>query len=685
MICLIPALSVAIISAFFAIGYAFYLSKIIEKEEIGTRKMKEIYNAIREGSKAYLKRQYKTIAVISLILGLILYFAFDFKGTKFPYTSLAFVLGAACSLIAGYVGMDVATKSNSRTAYAGRHGINSSLQVAFKGGLAMGLFNVGMSLLGVSALLYFYGFDPKMIVGFGFGASLSALFAQLGGGIFTKAADVGADLVGKIEAGIPEDDPRNPAVIADNVGDNVGDVAGRGADLFESLTGENIGAMIVGTTIAVLTKNPLFLIFPLLANSIGILATIMSMPFVKVKENEDPMKGLTKGVLATTLFCIIGFFLLTKYVLNSLSLFLAGAVGLATSIVILLITEYYTSKKYRPVKEIAEASKTGHATNIITGFATALESTAMPVVLIAIAILLSYHFGTLFAAQVGIDSYIGGIYGTAVATMGMLSVAGMILGLDGFGPIADNAGGIVEMSGGGKATRKITDVLDTVGNTTKSLTKGYAMASAGLAALLLFQAYLEVTNLKVVDIVSPKIIVGLFVGVLLPYVFASFAMRAVGKAAFKMVEEVRRQFKEKPGIMKGTAKPDYSKCIDISTLAAQKEMVIPGLLPILIPLIVGFLLGAEAIGALLMGATLSGFILAMLMNTGGAAWDNAKKYIEDGNFGGKGSDAHKAAVTGDTLGDPFKDTAGPSLHVLVKLLNTICLTFGVLFVMYALL
>ncbi|OGI16119.1 hypothetical protein A3K63_02535 [Candidatus Micrarchaeota archaeon RBG_16_49_10] len=409
------------------------------------------------------------------------------------------------------------------------------------------------------------------------------------------------------------------------------------------------------------------------------------MPFVKVREGEDPMRGLTKGVIATTLFCIAGFYFLIKFTLHNVNLFYAGMVGLISSILMILITEYYTSKKYRPVRDIAEASKTGHATNIITGFATGLQSTALPVIVIAVAILVSYQFGTAFAAQVGIDSYIGGIYGTAVATMGMLSIAGMVLGLDGFGPIADNAGGIVEMSGGSKKLRAITDSLDSVGNTTKALTKGYAMASAGLAALLLFQAYLEITNLTAVNIVMPKIIVGLFIGILLPFIFASFAVKSVGRAAFKMVEEVRRQFREMPGIMKGTQKPDYSRCIDISTIAAQKEMILPGLIPIVIPLLIGFTLGAEAVGGLLMGATLSGFILAMFMNTGGAAWDNAKKYIEDGFLGGKGSDAHKAAVTGDTVGDPFKDTAGPSLHVLVKLLNTICLTFGVLFVLYALL
>lgn len=674
------------VSGLLALGYAYCLAQDIRKKEAGTPKMKRVYEGIRQGSNTYLKRQYKTITIISIILATLLYFMFDFKPiNRLPYTSFAFILGALCSLIAGYVGMDVATTANVRVAYAGKRGMNDALKIAFNGGLVMGLFNVGMSLLGVTTLFYLYGSDPRMIVGFGFGASLSALFAQLGGGIYTKAADVGADLVGKIEAGIPEDDPRNPAVIADNVGDNVGDIAGRGADLFESLTGENIGAMIVGLSLYAITKNFHFIIFPLLARGVGIFATIFGIPFVKVKEDKNPMDALTKGVIATIIFCAVGFYFLINYTLHDINLYYAAMTGLIASILIILITEYYTSYKYRPVKNIAEASQTGHATNIITGYAAGLGSTAMPVIVISIAILVSYHFGNVFAMNTGIDLRIGGVYGTAVATMGMLSIAGMVLGLDGFGPIVDNAGGIVEMSGASKKMRRITDSLDAVGNTTKALTKGYAMGSAGLAALLLFQAYLEVTGITVVDIVIPKIIVGLFVGMLLPFIFASFAIRAVGKAAFQMVEEVRRQFREIPGLMQGKAKPDYSRCVDISTIAAQKEMIIPGMLPIVVPIFMGFLLGAETVGALLLGATISGFILAMQMNTGGAAWDNAKKYIEAGNFGGKGSRAHEAAVTGDTVGDPLKDTAGPSLHVLVKLLNTVCLTFGILFVTYSLL
>jgi len=672
------ALMIAPISGVIALLFAGYLTFRIRRENIGTPKMKEIYDAIREGSKAYLKRQYKTIGIISLILAVILYFVFG------RLTAVAFIVGALFSIIAGYVGMDVATRANVRVAYAARLGREKPLKISFYGGMVMGLFNVGLSLIAVSAF-YYFTHDPVLIVGLGFGASLSALFAQLGGGIFTKAADVGADLVGKVEKGIPEDDPRNPATIADNVGDNVGDVAGRGADLFESMTGENIGAMIIGVGLAAVLKNPYFVIFPLLARAVGIFATIIGVPFVRAKGNFDPMSPLRKGVIVTIIAAIIGLYFLIRFTLNNMNLFYAGMTGLIASIFILLITEYYTSRKYRPVKDIAKASQTGAATNIITGYAVSLEATALPVIVIAITLLLAYHFGTVFAADTGISSHLGGVYGTAVATMGMLSIAGMILGLDGFGPIVDNAGGIVEMSNASKRIRKSTDAFDAAGNTTKALTKGYAMASAGLAALLLFQAYLQVTGISIVDIIVPKVIVGLFIGVMIPFIFSSFAIRAVGRAAFQMVEEVRRQFKQIPGLLKGKAKPDYSRAVDISTKAAQKEMIVPGLIVIVVPIALGFILGAEAVGAFLMGATLSGFILAMALNNGGAAFDNAKKYIEEGYYGGKGSDAHKAAVVGDTFGDPQKDTAGPSLHVLIKLINTITLVFGTLFVAYALL
>ncbi|MFH0710949.1 MAG: sodium-translocating pyrophosphatase [Candidatus Aenigmatarchaeota archaeon] len=669
-----------VVALVFALGLAIY----INKQPRGTPKMIEIYEAIRQGSKTYLKRQYKSIAIIAAIVAVLLYLTFDFNTpSKMPLTSFAFVFGAASSLIAGFVSMDVATRANVRATFAAYKNSRQPLKIAFYGGLVMGLFNVALSLLGITTLYYFYG-KPELIIGFGFGASLAALFAQLGGGIFTKAADVGADLVGKIEAGIPEDDPRNPAVIADNVGDNVGDCAGRGADLFESTAGENIAAMILGTILAAATGNALFVIFPLLARALGIFATLFGFFFVRGREGQDAMVPLRNGILATTFFLVVSFYFLVMYTLKNINLYFATLVGVAASMMIILVTEYYTGTKHRPVQDIATASKTGVATNIITGYAVSLETTALPVVIIAVALLAAFYFGGIFAAETGLNSHIGGVYGTAVATMGMLAVAGMVLGLDGFGPIADNASGIAEMSGADKNVRKRLDPLDAVGNTTKALTKGYAMGSAGLAALLLFQAYLELTGVKSLDISTPKIIVGLFLGSMIPFIFASFAIRAVGKAAFKMVEEVRRQFRTIKGLMQGKAKPDYSRAVDISTIAAQREMIIPGLMPVIIPILLGFTLGADTVGAFLMGATFTGFILAMIMNTGGAAWDNAKKFIESGFLGGKGSDAHKAAVVGDTLGDPLKDTAGPSLHVLIKLLGTISLTFGTLFVTYAL-
>jgi K(+)-stimulated pyrophosphate-energized sodium pump len=674
-----------------ALVFAVYLAFQVNKYEIGPEKMREIYTAIRESSKAYLIQQYKTICIVSAILAVVLYAAFDLQGHNgTPLVAVSFLVGALFSLAAGYVGMDVATRANARTAYAAQESLDVPLKIGYYGGLVMGLFNVGLSLLAVTGLYYLYG-EVELIVGLGFGASLSALFAQLGGGIFTKAADVGADIVGKVEAGIPEDDPRNPAVIADNVGDNVGDVAGRGADLFESMTAENIGAMLVGVSLYAVTNNFFFVIFPLLARSIGIIGTIIGVPFVRARNWKDPMVPMRNGMIATTLIIVVGMYLLIDYTILSLNLYFAALTGVVASLLIFLVTEYYTSHKYRPVKEISESSTTGSAVNIISGFSVALESTALPVIIIVGSLLGGYHFGVLFSAEtIGVGAHLGGIYGTAVATMGMLSVAGMILGMDGFGPIVDNAAGIAEMSGAPKELRERIDSFDAAGNTTKALTKGYALGSAGLAALLLFQAYLaeyakemgmDVSSV-VVDLVRPEMIAALFIGGLLPFIFSAFAIRAVGKAAFKVVEEVRRQFREIPGIMEGKTKPDYSKCVEISTIAAQKEMIIPALMPVITPLIIGFLLGPLAVGAFLISATVTGTLLAFMMNTGGAAWDNAKKFIETGQFGGKGSEAHKAGVVGDTVGDPLKDCAGPSLHVLVKLINTVSLTFAMMFVLY---
>ncbi|MEM4161248.1 MAG: sodium-translocating pyrophosphatase [Thermoplasmata archaeon] len=673
------------------------------KQPSGTEKMKQVADAIREGADAFLKRQYSTIFMLSGILAVIIFLVVGLLSSEgFALGAKiagAFIFGAICSGIAGYLGMYVSVRANVKVAQASRKDANLALQIAIRGGSVTGFAVVAMSLLGVSGLYYLYGYgsDPRvtpfLIVGFGFGASFVALFAQLGGGIYTKAADVGADLVGKVEAGIPEDDPRNPAVIADLVGDNVGDCAGRGADLFESTAAENIGAMILGVALF-----PYFgvngIMFPLVARAFGIFATIIGLMVVKLRGNEDPINALNRGYYATATFAALFFGLATYMMLGEhwLNFFIAGIVGIMTSVAIVYITLYYTDKKYRPVKEIAEASRTGAGTNIITGFAVGLECTALPAVVLGIALIVSFKLGEL----TGLPN--GGLYGTAIATMGMLSTAAYILAMDTFGPITDNAGGINEMSGDAPAeAEKITARLDAIGNTTKALTKGYAVGSAGLAAFLLFSAYLdEVTRytgtvFHVVDIAKVEVFVGALMGAMLVYLFSGFAIRAVGKTASYIIQEVRRQFKEIPGLMEGKAKPDYAKCVDITTKGALKNMIVPGILAVAVPVAVGLCVkwayagapgtpGAESVAALLMVGTIAGIMLANLMNNGGGAWDNAKKYIEEGNYGGKKSDAHKAAVVGDTVGDPFKDTAGPSLHVLIKLLSTVTLVFVVLYI-----
>jgi len=695
---------IAPIAGVIAVIASLVLMARIGKMSPGGPKTVEVGNAIREGAYAFLKRQYKTIAIITVIIFALLWIALP-TGPFGIGTAAAFLVGAVASLAAGYIAMDNATKANVRTVAAAKEfGAEKALKTAFYGGATMGMAVVGLSLLGVSFLFLLYGGYNAMfgsltvyeaaelgrsaasgIVGMGFGASLIALFAQLGGGIYTKAADVGADLVGKVEAGIPEDDPRNPAVIADNVGDNVGDSAGRGADLFESATGENIGGMIIGGLISIATGNLIFLIFPLIARALGIFATLVGMPFVKLNEKEakHPMKALRKGLLVTTIVSGVLFFIASYFLLGNMYLFYCLLAGLAASVAIDYITDYYTGRDRGPVIKIAKASETGSATNIITGFAVGLETTALPIVSLVIALLLSYWFGTQFGLQIGIDPFIGGIYGTTLATMGMLAVMGMVLALDGFGPIADNAAGIAQMSGEGGAEATM-EALDAVGNTTKALTKGFALGSALLAAQLLFQTYIEEVALQTgqaisIDISNPAVLVAGFIGAMIPFFFSSQAISAVGKAAAEMVAEVRRQFKEIPGIMEGTAKPEYGKAVDISTKSALKGMVVPALIVVIVPLIVGILMGPEAVGALVIGATLSAVPLALLMNTGGGAWDNAKKYIEAGHLGGKNSPAHAAAVVGDTVGDPMKDTAGPSLHVLIKLLSTLSIVFIPLF------
>jgi K(+)-stimulated pyrophosphate-energized sodium pump len=702
-----------IVVSFLSLVFAIYLARYVMRQQTGTARMQEISNAIKEGAEAFLSRQNRTIVTFSAVLAVLIFVLYGYFRAPSPadpvppvelafWTTLSFVLGALCSVVAGYVGMWVSIRANIRTAAAVRSSLNDGLQIAMRGGAVSGLFVVAMSLLGVGglyALLELLGHDPQKIpftiVGYGFGASFVALFAQLGGGIYTKAADVGADLVGKVEAGIPEDDPRNPAVIADLVGDNVGDCAGRGADLFESTAAENIGAMILGVGL-----YPFFglkgILFPLVARAFGLLASIVGVMIVRCREDEDPMRALNRGYYVTSILAALGFLAASYYMLQVdtakhpeassawIYFFLCGVIGILMAQAFVYITQYYTEYKYRPVKEIAEASQTGPATNIITGIAVGLECTAMPIIVISVAILSAYFLG----AASGVPN--AGLFGTAVATMGMLGTAAYILAMDTFGPITDNAGGIIEMSGEPEQVRHKTDRLDAVGNTTKALTKGYAIGSAALAAFLLFSAYLDEvahygTKLEAVNIAKPEIFVGGLLGATLVFLFSALAIRAVGKAAYYVINEVRRQFRENPGILQGTTKPDYGRCVDIVTIGALKQMVLPGVIAVGTPVAVGLIfrlfgVGAEAVAALLMVGTIAGILTATFLNNSGGAWDNAKKFIETGAYGGKGSETHKAAVVGDTVGDPFKDTAGPSLHVLIKLLATITLVLAPLFV-----
>jgi K(+)-stimulated pyrophosphate-energized sodium pump len=737
---------IALVVGVLALVAAFVLAKSVIAADTGTADMQVISNAIREGAEAFLRRQYKTIGAIAVVLAIVLFVGYQLSPRTAPFaikTVVSFLVGAVCSALAGYTGMYCSIRANIRTASAARTSLNLALRMALRGGAVTGLVVVALSLLGVGTLFLFFGglehpeAVPYQLVGFGFGASLVALFAQLGGGIYTKAADVGADLVGKVEAGIPEDDPRNPAVIADLVGDNVGDCAGRGADLFESTAAENVGAMILGAAL-----YPVFgvkgILFPLIVHAINLIASLVGVFVVKTREDEDPMHALNKGFYVTAALALSGFAVAVYLMLNGplvqpLWLLGCGVIGLGTAFLFVWITEYYTESIYRPVKSIAEASLTGPATNIISGLAVGMETPALPVIVISAALLLSYYFGVQgLSAVAGISDYAKGIYGTAIATMGMLSCAAYILAMDTFGPITDNAGGIIEMSHQPHEIRERTDKLDSAGNTTKALTKGYAIGSASLAAFLLFSAYLEQIKTIVTDKVTHAggympagwsftninlaqipVFVGALLGAMLTYLFSSLAIKAVGRTAQMVVQDVRAQFKENPGIMEGTSKPDYARCVNIVTGAALKEMVVPGVLAVGLPVAVGLifrhfsssyqansaiyapgtilpvpaiaghavnLAGAEAVAGLLMVGTISGVLLAMLMNNGGGAWDNAKKFIETGQYGGKKSEAHKAAVVGDTVGDPFKDTAGPSLHVLIKLLATITLVLAPLFV-----
>ncbi|MBN2286784.1 MAG: sodium-translocating pyrophosphatase [Tissierellales bacterium] len=649
-----------------ALLYAYYKAVTINKVDAGTDRMKEIASYIHEGSMAFLSREYKTLTIFAGILFLILGFGISWS------TAVCFLVGAIFSALAGFFGMQVATKANVRTANAAKeYGMNKALSVAFSGGSVMGMAVVGLGIIGVSVLYLIFD-DISVVTGFSLGASSIALFGRVGGGIYTKAADVGADLVGKVEAGIPEDDPRNPAVIADNVGDNVGDVAGMGADLFESY----VGSIISAITLGIIAFGPDGALFPLVLASVGIVASIIGTFFVKGSEGSNPQKSLDMGTNISAVIVIIAAYFLSNAILGTVKPFAAIITGLLVGIIIAKITEYYTSAEYKPVQGIADQSNTGAATNIISGLAVGMGSTTFPMLVLAIGILIAYYVsgGTADPAQ--------GLYGIALAAVGMLSTAGMTIAVDAYGPIADNAGGIAEMCELPKEVRAITDKLDAVGNTTAAIGKGFAIGSAALTALALFASYTQVVGLTVINLTEPTVIAGLLIGGMLPFLFSSITMQAVGKAAFAMIEEVRRQFRDMPGIMEGTTKPDYTTCVDISTTAALREMIIPGVLAVVAPVLTGLILGKEALGGLLAGSLVSGVLMAIMMANAGGAWDNAKKYIEGGAYGGKGSDAHKAAVVGDTVGDPFKDTSGPSINILIKLMTIVALVFGPLIAQY---